>query len=125
MNAFTISLYLGYAVYSIFPYSENVLSIGGTPLMRTILSIVIYAVFVIVSYFIVKRVVTRSGRSRLPAMILQVVLLIGFLLALGYHSFAITRIYAFPPIVNTIFDPTTFFFWWFIAPLIVLFLLER
>jgi len=125
MKAFTLSLYIGYAIYLVFPFTQNILGVGGTLLMRTILSILIYAVFVFVSYFIVKNIVTTTGRGRSGPIIVQGILLICFLLAVGYYSFAITRIYNFPPIVSMIFDPTRYFFYWFIAPIIVLFFLER
>ena len=125
MNAITLSLYLGYAIYTVFPYKDFVLNMGGgADASRTVLSILLFVVAVVLSHFVIKKVIGRSGPSAFPSKALQFVLAVGFILAIGYESFAITRLYEFPGIVNIIFNPT-YFFYWFIAPLVGLFFFHR
>jgi hypothetical protein len=125
MNAITLSLYLGYGIYTLFPFKDWVLNMGGgAAASRTVLSILLFVIAVVISHFVIKKVIGRTGPSRFPSKAIQFILAIGFLFALGYFSFAITRLYEFPPIINTIFDPS-YFFYWFIAPLVGLFFFSR
>ena len=125
MNAITLALYIGYGLYEIFPFKNYVLDMGGgAAASRTVLSILLFVVFVVLAHFVVRRVIGRSGPTTFPAKALQFILALGFVLAIGYANFAITRLYAFPPIVNTIFDPA-YFFDWYVAPLVGLFFFWR
>jgi hypothetical protein len=126
MNAVTLALYLGYGIYTVFPFKDWVLNMGGgMAASRTVLSILLFVIAVVIAHFIVKKVTNRTtGPSSFPSKAIQFVLAIAFIFALGYDSFAITRLYEFPPIINTVFNPS-YFFYWFIAPLVGLFFFSR
>ncbi|MDR3546945.1 MAG: hypothetical protein P4M11_01485 [Candidatus Pacebacteria bacterium] len=125
MNAVTLSLYLGYGIYTVFPFKDFILNMGGgAAASRTVLSLLLFAIAVTLSHVVVKQVMGRSGPVSVTSRALQFILAIGFVLAVGYQSFAITRLYEFPPIINTIFNPT-YFFYWYIAPLVGLFFFSR
>ncbi|MDB5264601.1 MAG: hypothetical protein JWN64_172 [Parcubacteria group bacterium] len=118
-----VGLYVGYAIYIVFPFTEKIISAGGSTMMKAVISIVLYAAATIAPYLFVQRLV-GSGfgvLSVVPRFMLSF-LTAAFLLALGYHVFDISNIYTFPAPLDTFFAPQGYFFWWFIAPLIGLFL---
>lgn len=119
-----VSFYVGYALFSVFPYSKDIIASGGSPLVKAGISVGIYAMCCIVPYIFIERLVTggigvlsvfpRFGLSFLSAT---------FLMALAYHVFHVNNIYTFPEPLNTLFAPDQFFFWWFLAPLLGLLIL--
>lgn len=119
-----LSMYVGYALYLVFPYTKDIIGAAGSPLMKAIISVSIYAIGCIVPYIFVERLVSggigilsvfpRFGLSFLAA---------AFLMALAYHVFPLSHIYTFPEPMNSLFAPDQYFFWWFVAPLIGLLLL--
>jgi len=117
--ALILSLYIGYAVYSVFPFAELA---GGTPVGN----IVVYTVAVIVSYLLVRRIGSGGlGGIKMVPLIALCVLTGGFLMALGYTAFDIDTVYNFPKTLDLLFAPSQYFFWWFIAPLVGMFLIGR
>jgi hypothetical protein len=121
-----ISLYTGYALYSVFPFTSTFVKPGATDGTSALLTIGIYAALVFVSYLLVRRI--SSGHSASMHFIKLLILSIltgGFILALGYQLFDITHIYALPKTLNLLFEPKQYFFWWFIAPLAGIFFLAR
>lgn len=119
-----VSFYVGYALFSVFPYSKDIIASGGSPLVKAGISVAIYAICCIVPFIFIERLVTggigvlsvfpRFGLSFLSAT---------FLMALAYHVFHVNNIYTFPEPLNTLFAPDQFFFWWFLAPLLGLLIL--
>jgi hypothetical protein len=114
-----VAFYAGYAVYTVFPYTNDIVSAGGTPLVKAIISIVIYAIATFVPFHFIQRLVgTGFGvLSFVPRFALSF-LAGAFLMALAYHVFHVSNIYTFPGPINHLFAPNEYFFWWFIAPLI-------
>jgi len=114
-----LSLYVGYAVYSVFPFAELA---GGTPVGN----VVVYLVMVALSYLLVRRVGTSgAGGTRILPLIVLCALTGGFVMALGYAAFDIDTVYDFPKTLDLLFAPAQYFFWWFIAPLVGVFALGR
>jgi sugar phosphate permease len=127
MNALIISLYIGYAIYYVFrtyfPFAAQVFALGGTDAMRTIVAIVVYVIAVGISHFLLRRLgYGHHGRKGLPMIVLGL-LVLGFLIALGYQVFAITHLIILPPLIAEVFGPAQYFFWWFTAPIVGLFFL--
>ncbi|MGE5540908.1 MAG: hypothetical protein ACM3TU_01335 [Bacillota bacterium] len=119
-----VSFYVGYALYIVFPYTNDIVASGGSAPVKATISIVIYAIACIVPFLFIERLASggfgilsvfpRFGLSFLGAT---------FLMALAYHVFHVSNIYTFPEPMNTLFAPDQYFFWWFAAPLIGLMLL--
>ncbi len=119
-----MSFYVAYALYLVFPYTKQIIDTAGSPLMKSVISVAIYAIACVVPYLFVERLVSggigilsvfpRFGLSFLAAT---------FLMALAYHVFPVSHIYTFPEPMNTLFAPDQYFFWWFLAPLLGLILL--
>lgn len=121
-----LAFYAGYAIYAVFPYKDVLLSAGGTPLIRTLLSIAIFTVGTIVPFVLIKRLTSAGfgSLSFVPNLFLSL-LAASFLLALGYHLFAISSVYPLTDTLDAAFAPSQYFFYWFVAPLIGLFIFAR
>lgn len=114
-----LSFYAGYAIYILFPYTNAVVGAGGSPIIKAVISIVIYAIASYVPFHFIQRL-TKGGfgvLSFFPRLVLSI-LAATFLLAVGYHVFHVSNVYTFPEPMNTLFGPDKYFFWWFIAPML-------
>jgi hypothetical protein len=113
-----VAFYAGYAIYMVFPYSKPIIDAGGTPMMKAIISIVLYAIATIIPFHFIQRLITGGFGviSFVPRFVLSF-LAAAFLMAIAYHVFDVTEIYKLPEPINTLFAPNQYFFWWFIAPL--------
>lgn len=122
--ALLLSLYAGYAVYASFPY-ESLLPTA--PAITAFASHTgLYLATVIAFYLILRRVVVSDFLYiGLFGLIVLSFLAAAFLIALGYHVFAAEHIYKFPDIIQTLFAPAKYFFWWFISLAIGIFFLAR
>jgi hypothetical protein len=123
--ALIISLYVGFALFTVFPYAKLLLGSAGA-LNASIADLVIYAIFTGVAYYLLTRAI-GGGFFTLGTLGIIVLSLLtsGFLIALSYHSFALDGIYTFPAVIKMYFAPAQYFFWWFIAPLIGLLAVAR
>lgn len=122
--AVLLAFYAAYALYLTFPYMS---SLPTAPAMAALLAhFGLYAGLTFVFYIILRRVVVSDFLYiGIFGLIALSFLAATFLLALGYHVFAIASIYHFTPAVDILFSPDKFFFWWFIAPAVGLFFLAR
>lgn len=121
-----IAFYAGYALYVVFPFTESILEAGGTPEVKAVLSIILYGIATFVPFHFIQRLTTGGFGvlAFVPRFALSF-LAAAFLLALAYHVFLISNIYAFPDPINSLFAPGEYFFWWFIAPLVGLLFFVR
>ena len=122
--SFIIALYVGYALYLVFPFEL----VGKTQSSTTasIVHIALYLILSLLTYLLLRRI---GGASQSHIHILPVVFIAfltsGFLLALGYHAFGIQHILTLSRSLTQFFAPANYFFYWFIAPLIALFIFAR
>lgn len=123
-----ITLYCGYAIYSVFPYRDAIIGIGATPLVQAVLAIALFLGALIMPFMIVMRLTAPSfGQlSFFQGLLLSIVAAV-FLMALAYHLFEISNIFPelFSEPLDRLFEPEGYFFYWFIAPLIGLYFLAR
>lgn len=122
--ALLLSFYGAYALYATLPY----LSLLPTaPAMTAFLAHVgVYVALAVVFYLILHRVII-SDFLYIGVFGLIVLSLLGsaFLLALGYHIFSIADVYRFAPVIELLFTPEKYFFWWFAAPVVGLMFFAR
>lgn len=123
--SFILALYVGFALFTVFPYKEQFL-VGDTALTRAVCGIVLFGVFTFFPYVLLRKVST-SGSMRIHPLTLGVLALVtgGFVLALGYHVLNIAAVIPLTPSLDALFAPDRFFFWWFAAPLIGVFVAAR
>jgi|CXWL01.1.fsa_nt_gi hypothetical protein len=121
-----ISFYVGYALYTLCPFTNSIVSAGGTEFMKAGIAIVLYLFASFISYLVVRRVSGGSYTSMhfLPLFILTL-FTAGFLMALAYNLFAVSDVYDFSKSLDMLFAPKEYFFWWFLAPLAALFVFAR
>ncbi|HEY0010505.1 MAG TPA: hypothetical protein VGB97_01160 [Candidatus Paceibacterota bacterium] len=121
-----IAFYAGYALYMVFPYTDDILDAGGSTIVKAVISIALYAAATFVPFHFIQRL-TSGGfgvLSFVPRFVLSF-LAATFLLTLAYHVFHISNIYTFPNPINSLFAPNEYFFWWFVAPLVGLLFLVK
>lgn len=120
-----LSLYVGFAIFTVFPYKEMFL-IGDTPLVRAVAGIALFAVFTFFPYVLLRRVAS-AGTMRIHPVLLAALALVtgGFVLALGYHVLNIASVIPLTPSLDALFAPDKYFFWWFLAPLVGTYLTAR
>lgn len=121
------SLYGAYALYIFFPYSETILSWGSTSLTTLTISLGLFAFFTAIFYFTLRRVVSADyilGGRHLAVGILSF-FITTFIVVLAYHVFPVRDVYTFTPAIDSLFASKQFFFWWFVAPLVGLFIFTR
>jgi hypothetical protein len=114
-----VSFYAGYALYIVFPYTDDIVTAGGSTVVKAVISISLYIGMTFVPFHFIQRL-TGGGfgvLSFVPRFVLSF-LAAAFLLTLAYHVFQISNIYTFPDPINSLFAPDEYFFWWFIAPLV-------
>ncbi len=121
-----LSLYAGYAVYLVFPYTQSIVNIADARIVQAFLSIVLYSIATIPFYIFIKRI-TGGGFGSLSVIqnFILAFLTAGFVMALAYHVFEVNNIYSFPDPLNQLFAPSGYFFYWFLAPLIGLYFLAH
>ncbi|HEC93932.1 MAG TPA: hypothetical protein ENI56_00985 [Candidatus Kaiserbacteria bacterium] len=122
--ALILSLYVGYAFYMVFPFMSFIPT--SSAVVTLVADIILFAVFVFISYSILNRVVMSDSFliSTFGIVILSLCIT-GFLLAFAYHVFPVRSVYTFTHATDAIFATKTYFFWWFTAPAIGLFFLVR
>jgi len=123
--SFILALYVGYAFFTVFPYKELFI-IGDTALARSVAGVLLFGVFTFFPYMLLRRVST-NGSMRIHALTLGLLALVagGFVLAIGYQVLDIASLVPLTPSLNALFAPDQYFFWWFLAPLIGIFLVAR
>ncbi|HEX8591216.1 MAG TPA: hypothetical protein VF696_00480 [Candidatus Paceibacterota bacterium] len=122
----TIAFYAGYAIYMVFPFTDDILEAGGSTIVKAVISIALYAAATFVPFHFIQRL-TSGGfgvLSFVPRFVLSF-LAAAFLLTLAYHVFDVSNIYSFPNPIDSLFKPDEYFFWWFIAPLVGLLFLVK
>ena len=121
-----IAFYVGFAIYTVFPYTAVITAAGTTPLSTTVASVLLYLVLTGVSYMVIRKSSDGGILTMGNIGVLILALLTGgFLIALSYHTFAIQDLYRFTPQIEMYFTPAKYFFWWFIAPILGLIGLAR
>ena len=119
-----VSLYSGFALYTVFPYKEALS--GGSAMVSFVGNVIIFVVLTAFPYILLSRI-TTSGFMRVNSLFLfgLCVLLAGFILALGYHLFSLTSVIPLSSSLDALFAPDKYFFWWFVAPLVGVFVAAR
>ncbi len=115
-----VGLYGGYALYALFPYLSYLPRAPAGADVAT--HALVYAAFVFAFYLILRRVVVPDFVHLSPFAVLVLSFFsASFLLAFGFHLFAVTRVHHFSSQIVSLFAPGQYFFWWFVAPGAVLF----
>jgi hypothetical protein len=52
-----VAFYAGYALYTVFPYTQSIISAGGSTIIKAIISIVIYLIATFIPFHFIQRLV--------------------------------------------------------------------
>lgn len=122
--ALQLSLYTAYALYISFPFKTILPS--GPPVTALLSELLLYGLLVLLFYIILRRVVVSDFLDvGIFGLAILSFLGTGFLLSLAYHVFPVASVYTFTPAVDALFAAKAYFWWWFVAPAIGLFLFAR
>lgn len=122
--AFIVSLYTGYALYKVFPFANYLPSAPAITALTSDLAL--FSALCIAVYVILRRIVVSDFiYIGTIGLIILSFLTAGFLLALAYQVFPVRDVYTFTPAIDVFFATKSYFFWWFIAPLVGLFVFAR
>lgn len=121
-----MALYGAYALYVVFPYTDSVIDIGSTPLIKAVLSIGLFIALMAIPFMLSIRLTSQSfGQLSIIQNFLLSLAAAVFVMALMYHVFELSNIFTFSEPLNYLFEPEGYFFYWFIAPLIGLWFFAR
>lgn len=121
-----VALYISYAIYIVFPYTDVLVSAGGTAVIKAVISVILFAAMTILPYLLIERLIGGGfGTFSILYSFTLSFCAAAFMIALGYHVFDISNIYKFPAPLDQLFAPQGYFFWWFIAPIAGVYFLAR
>jgi hypothetical protein len=119
MKASILSLYVGYALYAVFPWKDAVEGVASSSQMVFFVDVIMFAVACGIAHFALRRSVSDGFRDWWRTALLAL-LTLAFLLAVLYQTFGMAHTIHLPAIFTTLFAADAYFFWWFIAPLVAL-----
>lgn len=120
-----LALYVGFALFTVFPFKDMFL-VGDSALARAVAGMILFGVFTVFPYILLRRVSTTGALSINPISLGLLALATGgFVLALGYHVLDIASVIPLTPSLDALFAPEGYFFWWFLAPLAGIFITTR
>src|SRR3989338_4326963 len=91
-----IALYAGYGLYAAFPYLDEALALGGTPLIKFAISVGSYLIAVLIPYLLLRRVAFSDFVSiGFVGLLILSLITTGFLFALAYFVFGVGSVYSF------------------------------
>lgn len=121
-----LALYVGYGIYTVFPYRDAIIGVGDTAVTQAILSVGLFIVLTAIPFVVALRLTAPSfGALSIIHDLTLSLLAAGFVMALAYHVFDISNIYTFSAPLDSLFAPEGYFFYWFVAPLVGLYFLAR
>lgn len=124
-----LSFYVSMPLINLFPYFDKISFLGDGEKTLLYLQIGLFIIIIFISNLIFNRIINvevyYGGFRKLIENIFLGIVSGGFLIAISYHIINISILYDFGDYVDAIFMPQTLFFWWLIAPFIVIFLTIR
>lgn len=119
-----MALYAGFALFTVFPYKDMLA--GDSATAAFVANTLIFGALTFFPYVLLRRISTTGSMHINPVLLFGLALLSGgFILALGYHILGLSAAIPLTPTLNALFAPDKYFFWWFIAPLVGIFLTAR
>lgn len=123
--AFILALEIAAVLYRTFPYFDSL----GEAESSLSANLALFAALTIALTFLLSRPLCIEYSSTRVYQLLQAYVLglsaLSLLLAFSYHIITLEGLYQFGPLITALFSPDQFFFWWLIAPLVLLWPLSR
>lgn len=119
--ASVISLYVAYAIYSVFPYREALQKLAGASAFVT--SLALFVVLAGGAFYLIRKVAVDFNLFGVFSLIFISILTAGFILTILYQVLAFQNLYDIGKPLIELFTDKQLFFWWFVGPLAALILL--
>lgn len=120
-----LGLYLALLISVEFPYYDQLLGSAGDTQARSIMLLVVFVAFAFFSTYLFTRVLPREyDEGKFEGFGKKLLLALGgtiLVMIFSYHVLPVTDFVTPGPILNTLFASEQHFFWWLLAPLVVLF----
>lgn len=121
-----VGLYFALLISLEFPYYRVILSEANGPHTEAIGKLILFAAFTILATILIKRIMPDEYREKkFESFGKKILLALGatvLLMAYSFHVLPITEFLTPGTPIQSLFAPTQYFFWWLLAPFIVLYL---
>ncbi|OGG88336.1 hypothetical protein A2592_00790 [Candidatus Kaiserbacteria bacterium RIFOXYD1_FULL_42_15] len=119
-------LYLALLISLEFPYYDILLSQATTAHSQSIVKLILFAIFTLLTTILVTRIMPDEYREKKIESIFKKILLAmaGTILitVFSFHVLPVTEFLTPGTPIQSLFAPAQYFFWWLLAPLLVLYL---
>ena len=120
-------LYLALLISIQFPYYETIFGSGGGAESESLIRLVLFAVFTALSTLLFARIMPDEFQEKKLESMGKKLALAGsatvLVMIFSYHVLPVTEFITPGSPINTLFGKAEYFFWWLLAPLIVLYLI--
>ena len=119
-------LYFALLVSLEFPYYDTLLAQAGSAHSIAIGKMVIFAIFTIIATLLIKRMMPSEYKeNKFESFHKKLLLAVGgtiLIMVYSFHVLPVTEFLTPGTPIQSLFAPTEYFFWWLLAPFILLFL---
>jgi len=120
-----MGLYFALLISLVFPYYEIFLSAAPTPHSEAIGKLILFSVFTLVATILITRIMPDEFREKkFESFPKKVLLALGgtiLVMAFSFHVLPITELLTPGTPIQSLFAAKDYFFWWLIAPFVVLY----
>ena len=121
-----IGLYFALLISLEFPYYDVLLANAGDAHNIAIAKIILFAVFTILATLLIKRVMPDEYKeTKFESFHKKILLAAGgtiLIMAFSFHVLPVTELLTPGTPIRSLFAPSEYFFWWLLAPFIVLYI---
>ena len=121
-----VGLYFALLISLEFPYYDTLLASAGSAHSVAIGKILIFAVFTVLATLLIKRLMPDEYRETKFESFHKKLLLAAagtiLIMVYSFHVLPVTEFLTPGTPIQALFAPTEYFFWWLLAPFILLFL---
>jgi hypothetical protein len=122
-----LALYLGLLFTLEFPYFNKILDENNSVSTNAIIKIGLFSGITILGIFLFRRHIPgddfEKPFSGLWKKLLLSIAATGLILAFSYHILPVTELIHPGTPIQTLFSPDTYFFWWLMLPIVILFII--
>ena len=121
-----IGLYFALLISLEFPYYDKVLAHAGDAHSTAIGKIVLFAAFTVLATLLVKRIMPDEYKeTKFESFHKKILLAVGgtiLIMVFSFHVLPVTEFLTPGSPIRSLFAPNDYFFWWLLAPLVMLYI---
>lgn len=121
-----VGLYLAFLISLVFPYYQLFLSASPTPHSEAIGKMILFVIFALVATILISRLMPDEYREKKYESFLKKLLLALagtiLIMAFSFHVLPVIEFLTPGTPIQTLFASKAYFFWWLLAPFVILYL---